>query len=159
MLQVYKLSELDNGGAEGWDYKLNSQEFYDRYFKNYLKGATVIYPKDKRFVEIRFMDGSMMIIGYTYSLNFYPKIPKKYYQYARSNLVLENKVNKYGKDVFAFDISPKEECKFIPAGTCYKIFDNTVLLKDCTNPDGGIYCTEIIRRNNWKIPKNYPIKI
>lgn len=164
MLQVYKLSELDNEGAESWDYELSSQDFYDRYYKNYLKGATTIYHTDKRFVEVRFIDSTMMIIGYTNFINFYPKIPKNYYTGVRGNIVIENKTNKYGKDVFAFDISQKEECKFIPTGTsnCYASHvktDNNALLNNCANPDKGTFCTEIIRRNNWKIPKNYPIKI
>ncbi|MCM1339485.1 MAG: type II secretion system GspH family protein, partial [Muribaculaceae bacterium] len=164
MQQVYKLSELDNDGAESWDYSLSSQAFFNKYYKNYLKGVTINYPEDERFVEVRFMDGSMLILGYTWCANFYPTTPKKYWIGACSNLVYENTINRYGKDVFHFCFSGKEGCFFYPGGqkNCYPnhVTNNeNIIINNCKSSTDGLFCTELIRSNGWKFPKNYPIKI
>ena len=175
MNQAITQSEQENGEFSTWDFTLDSQDFYDRYLAKYLKTIKVHKNNDKRFLKIVFADGTMASMGYTRCINFYPKVTKNAFyegvQPACSNFPIENDTSgKYGKEQFEFwlcqnfyqtnFISTK---KFEPYGvkgcSSNKYIDEQTLYDDCTNPESGRYCTEIIRRNGWKIPDNYPIRI
>lgn len=90
--------------------------------------------------------------------NFYQICDKKI---NRPELItLEDKA---GKDYFMFFLRASS-CKFVPA-TSEK--SNSELVKSClddynrfvsTNASGGA-CAELIIRNGWKIPDDYPIKL
>ena len=175
MNQAITQSEQENGEFSTWDFTLDSHDFYDRYLAKYLKTIKVHKNNDKRFLKIVFADGTMASMGYTRCINFYPKVTKNAFyegvQPACSNFPIENDTSgKYGKEQFEFwlcqnfyqtnFISTK---KFEPYGvkgcSSNKYIDEQTLYDDCTNPESGRYCTEIIRRNGWKIPDNYPIRI
>lgn len=173
MNQAIINSEIENGPYETWDFTLDSQDFYDIYLAKYLKTIKVERSSDKRFLYIHFADGTMASMGYTSCINFYPKIIKKVIDkniFACSNFQIENTYAKYGKDQFEFRLcnsswwmNYKGKQKFEPWGTkgCTtgENIDPETLNNDCKNPDSGRYCTEIIKRNGWEIPKNYPIRI
>lgn len=168
MNQAITLSESENGPHENWDYNLSSYDFYNTYLAKYLntfkvmKGFTA-NPNDDRFVGIYFPDGTMAVIGYTTRVGFFPKA-KREYNSVFGNIVLENQnTHKYGKDMFPFTMCTDSSYKFEPRGKAFCAnsgsLDDQTIYDDCKNPDSGLYCTELIRRNGWKIPENYPIKL
>ena len=165
--QAITLSETENGPYATWDFDLSSQDFYKTYLAKYLNVLKVDFNSDVRFLTIYFADGSAATMGYTKCLNFYPKSPKELYNATCSNHIIENQFNKYGKDVFEFDLcygnNSWADKKFEPMDTAgcttQNQLSNDYLYQNCENPNNGRSCTEIIRRNGWKIPKDYPIKI
>lgn len=167
MNQAFTMSELENGSHENWDYTLSSWDFYNKYLAKYLqtvkvqKGFNGNLDNDT-FVGIFFPDGTMAVMGYTRCLNFFPKANTKYNTVC-SNIELENqKTHKYGKETFAFKICQDAFHKLEPYGKSdcngTSLTDEEIM-EDCKNQNRGLYCTELIRRNGWKIPENYPVKL
>lgn len=166
--QALTMSELENGPHENWDYTLSSWDFYNKYFDKYLQTIKIQKgfrgaPNDNRFVGIYFSDGSMAVMGYTQCINFFPKANAEYIAVC-ANIEAENKTkgHKFGKDTFPFVICRDTNHKIEPYGrlNCNNnLLTDEVVMENCKNFDSGLYCTELIRRNGWKIPKNYPVKL
>ncbi len=171
MNQAILQSEEENGAYVTWDFSLDSQTFYDTYLAKYLKTLKVEKDSDKRFLKIFFADGTMAAMGFTSCINFFTKVPKnKSFQPVCSNTPLENEVTgRYGKDLFEFRLCGSswwmhsDGKKFEPWGAkgcaTNQYIDEQTLYDGCKNPESGRYCTELIRRNGWKIPDNYPVRI
>lgn len=165
--QAFTLSEVENGSHENWDYTLSSWDFYNTYLAKYLQTVRVQKgytgsPDDDRFVGIFFNDGTMAVMAYTNCLNFFPKTNTKYNAVC-ANIETENqKLYKYGKDTFAFNICRDGLRKLEPYGqkNCTQnSYSDQQIFDNCNDPNQGLYCTELIRRNGWKIPEQYPIKL
>lgn len=75
-----------------------------------------------------------------------------------------------GRDVFSFSVINNENGYYIGAPLYIKNMQNIEKIREyCASPSGRIniaggqfskggFCTELIKRNGWKIPANYPIK-
>jgi prepilin-type N-terminal cleavage/methylation domain-containing protein len=71
----------------------------------------------------------------------------------------QKKPNKYGKDIFYFDYTirddtvPSNNGKMKPAGYT---FSRNSLLSVCSESGTGIYCAALIMKDGWKISDDYP---
>ncbi|MBR1753803.1 type II secretion system protein, partial [bacterium] len=160
--QAIELSEVENGPKEKWDKlvaptgeeaSVTNRAWFDKYLNPYLKTSD-IYVKNG-LVYILFPDGSGMYLS-SYSSSFFPK--PKYF---------DDPNGVTGKDYFSFLFAPDREDQpyhykkgvepFLYSwdGNRETLFTNPDY--KCT-PNGGAFCTELIRQNGWKIPDDYPIK-
>lgn len=154
MKQAYALSEIENGPIDTWNYGLSSESFYNTYLAKYLKSlnSEVGNSGDSRFVNIYFSDGTKASLGYTHCIVFFPK-PIKIKELADiavcSNNPEELKYVRYGKNAFGFN--RKLDTNINPNTS------DAQLINSCKNYSFNS-CTEIIKRNGWRIPKDYPIR-
>ena len=60
LYQAIKLSEADNGNAEGWDFSMSGDDFFDTYIKKYIKFVK-IYPSTEYAskAKIRYLHGGI----------------------------------------------------------------------------------------------------
>ena len=57
--QLLKMSELDNGSMEYWDYTMSGQDFYDLYIKPYIKNVRAIPNSEfKKYMVYKNLNGS-----------------------------------------------------------------------------------------------------
>ena len=183
MNQAILQSINDNGEVENWSYfnndikdeegnTINQSDKNDASFKKYLAPyLKIIHQKESKDIfggktTLYFLaDGSAFhFTGHeNRDIFFYPKNPEK----------CIDKTNNSGSCSFAFEfypISKSESWKYLykkgMEPTLYQWDGNENTLyndteRGCnqnTNATGA-YCTAIIQRNGWKIPKNYPRKI
>ena len=172
--QALVMSQVENGECSGWEFGSFTEHrnheimkaWWKKYFEPYLReiiqaevsaknnsnnGAYRVYFNDGSSVRLEALPGDYARIV------FYPNAKK----INRPELItLEDKA---GKDYFMFFLRANS-CKFVPA-TSEK--SNSELVKSClndynrfisTNASGGA-CAELIIRNGWKIPDDYPIKL
>lgn len=178
--QAFKASELENGEQRYWEFSDNSCEFYKKYLNKYLK--TIRYEcgyynkvgnqgyskkDDDRFVGIYLPSGDMAVFSYGRVFTYIVKAHKHYGAYAAMMSGGTNdEKQRYGSELFVFEMRATgiEDNKFIyDTKTGVEPFNG---LKRYTNQDimdqcieKRTSCTELIRRNGWKIPKNYPFQI
>ena len=172
--QALVMSQVENGECSGWEFGSFTEHrnheimkaWWKKYFEPYLReiiqaevsaknnsnnGAYRVYFNDGSSVRLEALPGDYARIV------LYPNAKK----INRPELItLEDKA---GKDYFMFFLRASS-CKFVPA-TSEK--SNSELVKSClndynsfisTNASGGA-CAELIIRNGWKIPNDYPIKL
>ena len=178
--QALNASTIDNGDPKYWNYTDNSCEFYKTYLAKYLK--TTKYEcgyynekskvNDERFVGIYFPSGDMAVFSYGRVFVYLRKTPKFYRAYAA--LMSSNPDDKeelYGRELFAFELrnansdgygNPDryrhESRKYgVEPFDGLSIYSNEQILQRCIRYPSR--CVEVIRRNGWKIPDNYPYKI
>ena len=183
--QAIKLAEADYGESSGWeplgdgfvtDEEGNetdipvAQAWIEKYILPYIKADTKMTNKHGK-IQIYFQDGSMVAVSRPSCL-FYPAASK--YNQAEDGVITQ--IEAAGKDMFIFlfvstkrtDENGKIRQQYIKEGvvepyiwawdgTREGLFNG---LYGCGKPDVvGAYCTELIRQNGWKIPKDYPIKL
>lgn len=57
--QLLKMSELDNGSMEYWDYTMSGQDFYNLYIKPYIKNVRAIPNSEfKKYMVYKNLNGS-----------------------------------------------------------------------------------------------------
>ncbi len=178
--QAFKASELENGEQRYWEFSDNSCEFYKKYLNKYLKTIRYecgYYKKvgnqgyskkdDDRFVGIYLPSGDMAVFSYGRVFTYIVKAHKHYGAYtAMMSGGTNDEKQRYGSELFVFEMRATgiEDNKFIyDTKTGVEPFNG---LKRYTNQDimdqcieKRTSCTELIRRNGWKIPKNYPFQI
>ena len=158
--QAVRLTEQDYGDRENWAQQGNQNEieFINKYYVPYLN---VIKTKkiawNKPYV-LYFEDGSALgHSGWGRDWLFFPGDPEKCL-----------KQEKYiGRCAFSFYFNPipglYRENNFEPfsfAMTNNDDFIRNDSVRGCNNNGGsGSYCTKLIQRNGWKIPKDYPYRI
>ncbi len=178
MNQALKQSELDNGDFSTWEYGIrtdgndndNNVEWFKKYLEPYLQTLKVEIDNNN-FVLIYFTDGSMVLMrraGTTY--NYFP-YAKKYEALKEefSDITsIANSTKILGKDSFLFAFmsnSPQIGWEYHKNKGLepYRWHSgNTLDLKSgsygCTKTGHKQYCTAVIQENNWKIPKDYPVR-
>ena len=179
-------SEIDNGDKMTWDvmYKvslgelyregISAKEWYEKYLARYIQVLkTEETNTHEKVFNIYFPDGSMVGIWCGHMV-YYPDSK----DYEEQQLVTDDgeeytdrKRSDSGIKYFLFMFAPyRTNNKWaynkgvVPYMTNY--CDGTVealkndneigCRQDVTNERA--YCTELIRRNGWKIPKDYPLK-
>ena len=187
MNQAILQSVADNGDVETWSYFNNdiidedgnrvnqadkNDESFQKYLAPYLKITHKKESKDadgNKIILYFLVDGSAFYFAQHENRDIYfiPKNPEKCIQ----------KQNSIGTCRFIFEFYPineatywkylykkgMEPCLYNWNGDENKLYTDST--RGCNqntgshNEDGGAYCTAIIQRNGWKVPKNYPRKI
>lgn len=182
MNQAILQSITDNGEVEGWTYfnkdvtdddgnYVNQADLNDTSFQRYLAPYLKIIEKkeakdpDGNKIYLYFLaDGSSFsfVQHQNRDIVFYPKNPER---------CLKQK-NLYGSCAFGFEFYPINNSKnweylynkgMEPALYNWDGNEDTLYNdneRGCNKDVGnGGYCTAIIQRNGWKIPKDYPRRI
>ncbi|MBR1754315.1 hypothetical protein IJ732_05700, partial [bacterium] len=168
MNQAVELSEVENGSKEKWEvqpYGTNTEEalaWYNKYFGPYLKVTKIITSDNSSTLDIFFPDGSALRMNNIASWHFFPKAETLETTPSYHSLI--------GKSVFTFKFAPSyshlpfhykkgvEPYKDGWNGTedNLRTASNIGCNENATNEPA--FCTELIRRNGWKIPDDYPFK-
>lgn len=177
--QSLKLAEADYEDMEGWDYSagttkdedgniihrsnITNYEWFQRYLQPYLKTSTVVNKYHLYYVwydgfGIEFINGTAVSCG-TFDGGVQGKLVCMYYPNAEKMRNVKDNTNEAnrlipGKDYFLFEIKHELENKGLRpynSNSCYQTTGTQYL------PSPG--CAKLIIDNNWKIPKNYPIKL
>ena len=181
-----KLSEYENGDMYYWDFPKQSYDpemitFFRKYYLPYLKDAKE-YDNHANWsytenYSIRGLNGNIQAGGFLASylvktndgmyIYFLPNTQNKYiWMYVDING--HQKPNQIGYDIFVFDIygypnaTIRENYKIKFWGHYLKDEDLVKpsaygCNKNSTNTNySGFYCGELIMRNGWEIPDNYP---
>lgn len=182
MNQAITQSELENGDKTTWNIDMSvdqdnndisdTLEWYNKYLAKYLKTLKVEKTANN-YVTVYFPDGSATIIrrgGSTY--NFFPEA--KYLEKLNKDDIynLQNSPDNklYGKNCFLFAFYPNSEdekwkyhknkglepYKWIQGSNLDLDWTDTTY--GCSNNGSKIYCTALIQKYGWKIPKDYPLR-
>lgn len=179
MNQAFLASEIENGEQQYWEYSDNSCKFYEKYLHKYLK--TIRYEcgyynksansspskmNDDRFVGIYFPSGDMAVFSYGKIFTYMIKAKRYYGAYTAimSGGPSDDK-KLYGTQLFVFEMRAASPDKFkldvkktgLEPFNAMKKYSNQEKENQCIS--NRISCTELIRRNNWKIPQDYPFTI
>lgn len=171
MNQAIVQSESESGAKELWDF--NAPDFFFKYIEPYIKyvKTETIDGGTYKYLCIYFPDGSLLIsklnnAGANQDYFFYPNAknfnPQKIESRAMSGTAMfefrfapipakENEAHAgKGFEPYMHSLTlPIDESK-LKNGTPYSCKQG--------NPN-PIYCTALIARNNWKIPKDYPFRV
>lgn len=171
MNQAIKQSELVNGECLYWETTLKPIDFYNKYYKGYLKVTKIeeMPAGNDDAILIYFADGSLL---------------KSFRQGRDYNFIIDQKNFKknpngllMGKDVFSFRFhndlvaQTNEQSKYHKGkgfepyrhdwkGTEEDLHNGTFGCDKLIKYTGQQvdYCTALIQFHNWSIPKDYPIK-
>ena len=159
--QAIKLSEIDNGDKSNWYYFCGEgdgtqsgekclAEFYNNYFKDYLKVLKTEYNTDPKGLFIYFADGSVVRLSYG----------GRDYTYYINNKHFDN--CNQGKDCFMFAFYTNyavglRKDYFIGKGIEPYIHSGWDGTREGLRADARS-CVKLIQINGWKIPEDYPIK-
>ena len=158
--QAVRLTEQDYGDRENWAQQGNQNEieFINKYYVPYLNVTKTRKIAWNKPYVLYFEDGSALgHSGWGRDWLFFPGDPEKCL-----------KQEKYiGRCAFSFYFNPipglYRENNFEPfsfAMTNNDDFIRNDSVRGCNNNGGsGSYCTKLIQRNGWKIPKDYPYRI
>lgn len=180
--QLLKLSEIDNGPIEYWDYTLSGQNFYFKYIKPYLKNVKEIPNSEfKKYMVYLNLNGSQctgevwctqsdsyysfLSNGTVIGLMTHPSQTK--YKAVSVDINGDKKPNQLGKDVFIFCISKTKKALvpygFSDAGISGGVFTDYDRNKiktggdySCNKSNKGIWCAGLIVTDGWEIKDDYP---
>lgn len=171
--QAIRMSEVKNGVCRYWDWgDINNHrdiEIMEQWWNTYLKDFipdVIATKKDygNDAYKLYFKDGSALTIeaipGTYIIFILYPQA-----KFSKSN-TLELSTEKAGKDSFKFLIYPTNDtgCN-ITTSVTIRAMNNEELKTKCLEEykkeryGSGGYCAELIIRNGWKIPDDYPIRL
>ncbi len=177
LAQVFVRSEFENGQMGNMVASPeNAEKFFVNYWKPYLKiskmcetysdcgydsnfafvkpdgtrdDLVVIHGSRRAFIG---MDGFIYIVC-LYTVSDATGLPKSDTSIIIVDLNASAPPNKFGQDVFVFEyVSGKS---VFPRRSGYT---DEEIKADCSATGRGLACAELIRRNGWKIPDDYPIK-
>ncbi|MBR6163200.1 prepilin-type N-terminal cleavage/methylation domain-containing protein [bacterium] len=178
LAQAVKLSEIDNGSTDNWDYSLSSENFYKQYLKKYVINTKEFGYVDLESLGIKYYwpNGTEIGSGYELYGGLYRFILNdgisiyfgNSYDTFRALYVDINgakKPNKMGKDLFVFSI--QKDYKFTPYGfgnsnQSFGTVANRDVLKGtnshaCAKDKYGFWCAALIMTDSWQIKSDYPI--
>lgn len=173
--QTINMAETNYGSKSDWQIN-NVDDFFAKYIKPNIKYIKTeeIYQDTNKIIAVYLPDGSAFTIDiYT---DFWGIITNGghfiYFPNAK-NLTKEiiEDYSKTGKDWFLFafwpsntdDIYKYHRNKGVEPYLANwngdpETLQNGSLFSCSKNSDRPVYCTAVIQRNGWKIPKDYPIK-
>lgn len=183
MNQAIVQSEVDNGAKELWDF--DDPDFFNKYINPYIKylKTEIIESSRYNYLCIYFSDGSMLMTKISNYKNDDGTIKpncganQDYFFYPNAKNFNENEVESRamsGTSMFEFRFSPKyiDDNEPLHDGKGFEPYqrelklplDETKLTKGSSyscnkESQSPIFCTALIARNNWKIPKDYPFKV
>ncbi len=184
--QAITMSKVENGDTKDWlpiedifqdgthtpgrpSNSISAEKWFNMYLSKYLKVIKVESNKTlERKCDLYFPDGSMVTFSGS-SWIFYPEAKDYKVALTDKEEIYDRNRKDSGKKNFTFKFYP--DCKiphyynkgvepFMYCGNGY-VSDST--LKNNSNigcyvdaENERAYCTELIRRNGWKIPDDYP---
>ena len=160
-----RLSEAENGKLNiPTDMGMSSHDLHQVFQESiapYLAGASRISNTSIGWNGVNAAGGAAHYLNFgkgTHCLNsglcFYMFNHHHNYIYIVVDLNGASKPNRAGRDIFYFALHPKDSGTVID-GLVYGI--NAQCNKTNTGSwSNGSTCTELIKRNSWKIPKDYP---
>jgi type II secretory pathway pseudopilin PulG len=177
---VIKQSELDNGPFEGWDYTLGYPAFAKTYITPYMKirqcksGECFAKEHHNGYYDVwRLANTGETTTGGVWCIM--PKyitldgrhigIMPYTYTTIRKSVVFAVDVNGsagrsvLGEDVFFMSMiyaDGKKKIFAMSSGHFYGWNDTTLKAKCYARDSESSYCGDVIRRNGWKFPKDYP---
>ena len=183
MNQAIVQSEVDNGAKELWDF--DDPDFFNKYINPYIKylKTEIIESSRYNYLCIYFSDGSMLMTKISNYKNDDGTIKsgfganQDYFFYPNAKNFNKDEVESRamsGTSMFEFRFSPKyiDDDELLHDGKGFEPYqrglklplDETKLTKgssySCNKQNQSpIFCTALIARNNWKIPKDYPFKV
>lgn len=183
MNQAIIQAEANNGNKEFWDF--DDPEFFDLYLKPYLNFIKTETINGQRYdyLCIYFGDGSMLMTKISNYKNDDGTIKsgcganQDYFFYPNAKNFNKDEVDSRamsGTSMFEFRFSPKyvDDDELLHDGKGFEPYqrglklplDETKLTKGSSyscnkQSQSPIFCTALIARNNWKIPKDYPFKV
>ena len=172
--QAVKMSELENGDKEYWNYDLPAETFMNTYLKPFLKDVeqtngfdihkTINYKylngdritessvNDKNNSVIKLSDGTIIFVdGWSSGENIYRGILVDTNGFKKPNIL--------GRDLFAFGITPS-----LGLAPSLKEVDREEALSDklhmCSKSKSavksGYACSLVIMMDGWEIKSDYP---
>ncbi len=183
--QALRVAEYDYGDMDGWDElgsglienengnatnKSKATPWIEKYLVPYIKSdVKKIVTNTNGCVQVYFPDGSLVAIAGT-GWYFFPKSSdyKEVEKNGKIAIDAQQGIKSFGFYFFNGDCT-STACKYLSKGVQpYKwgwngkremLLNNTSIgcRKDATNTPA--YCTALIQMNNWKFPKDYPLKI
>ena len=187
MNQVILMSEVDNGSKENWptdcdtEDNITCEEYYQKYILPYIKSSKIenFETNSMGNTAIYLSDGSLLITKGASDYYFYPNA-KNYNAeefYTQTDITSLPSRQSVGKNAFAFRFAPADSRSGnrLHYGKNFDVymFDLANLTKDeilnatsspynygCNEASPvKLYCTALIKLNNWKIPDDYPVTI
>ena len=185
LAQAVQLSEADNGELEYWDFSLNSQDFFDKYFSKYLTFINTKVNDDN--IDYYWLNGEKITGNFKEVVNtsyigilnngaklFYHTAGELYTFTIIVDINGEARPNKVGRDVFHFSLSSKDGLR--PWGYNNINYSNdggqdassnfgTNLDRDiltgnglyaCNKASRGRWCAALIMADGWEIKSDYP---
>ena len=185
LAQAVQLSEADNGELEYWDFSLNSQDFFDKYFSKYLTFINTKVNDDN--IDYYWLNGEKITGNFKEVVNtsyigilnngaklFYHTAGELYTFTIIVDINGEARPNKVGRDVFHFSLSAKDGLR--PWGYNNINYSNdggqdassnfgTNLDRDiltgnglyaCNKASRGRWCAALIMADGWEIKSDYP---
>ena len=170
--QLLKMSELDNGSMEYWDYTLSGEDFYYRYIKPYLKKVKEIPNREfKKYMVYKNLNGTKCT-GEVWCTQ-----GDSYYSYLSNGVVL-GVMSHPGQTVYkavTIDVNGQKnpnqlgkEKSLVPygfsdagrGGGCFNDYDRNKIKTghdySCNNANKGIWCAALIMTDGWEILDDYP---
>ena len=177
MSQAVKMSEIENGSLDNWNYNLNAKDFYDTYMKKYLAKNSEIYLSDYGIsyknlnksncneswcVDLGsyylLLNNGQIIVFSNYKGGNYKAFCADINGYKNPNIV--------GKDFFCFTIQypngvvPYGYKNAFSYSTFGETYDRNMLLngsyQSCNKAKNGLWCTALIVNDGWQIKDDYP---
>lgn len=179
-------SEIDNGDKMTWDvmytvslgelYRegISAKEWYEKYLARYIQVLkTEETNTHEKVFNVYFPDGSMVGI-WSVHMMYYPNSKdyeeqqvvtddgEEYTDRKRADSGIKyflfhfDPYNKNNKQTYNKGVVPYMDSNFDGSNEMLKNNPKLGCRQDVTNERA--YCTELIRRNGWKIPKDYPLK-
>ena len=186
LAQAVQLSEVDNGELEYWDFSLNSQDFFYKYFSKYLTFINTKVNDDN--IDYYWLNGEKITGNFKEVVNtsyigilnngaklFYHNAGELYTFTIIVDINGEARPNKVGRDVFHFSLSPKDGLR--PWGYNNHNYsadgsqedtnsnfgsnlDRDILtgngLYACNKAARGRWCAALIMADGWEIKSDYP---
>ena len=168
MQQAILLSEIDNGSAKEWtkagetgkdpDTGLyedldaqNSEIYFDKYLKNYLKYLSTSKDEDTNLFKVLLNDGSSFLMRNGRCIDFI-------YDYNGDRIP-----NKEGRDRYRFLLCPEAESQYIAGKLItYQAKYNsnetrTQKLNQCKSSPTS--CSFLLEHDNWEFKSDYPFRL
>lgn len=178
MSQAVKMSEIENGDADGWDYNLNAKTFYERYIQKYLsKTSELKFSEYKNTVTYKNMNGTncseawcttgashYVMLSDGSVIGFSDHLGGNYKAFS-VDINGYKKPNVTGKDYFIYTIQGKygvtpygyANTNGVGYGTTY---DREVIkegnFRSCNKNGTGVWCSGLILTDGWEIKDDYP---
>jgi type II secretory pathway pseudopilin PulG len=181
---MLRQSEAENGSFEGWDFTLSYSDFMNTYILPYFQVSSCTgrtkgnYCFDKNLGLWKYGANEAVAVDESRARTYYSKdgrffviwpLAEQYGVYAIRFIVDVNGSTGnsiMGQDVFGFvrttHVRSQQYLEVARGGNGpSSVLTDTTLYAYCAannQPDNMAYCGEIIRRNGWKFPKDYPLK-